>query len=288
LVVAEGMIHRGKSQFDWTGTPTSIGSDSFLQAIRQAVDDKNVKGLLIRVVSGGGSYIASDMIAHEIKRARERGKKVVVSMGAVAASGGYYISMYADKIVCLPSTVTGSIGVIAAKVDLREMWKKIGITFDYIHTTANGSMFSSVSDNDNPDYKRFVKSSLDHIYQDFTSKVQEARHLTPEQIEKLARGRVWIGTDAFTFGLVDKLGGLDEALDTLKHELLLKSSDSISLKYYPWNSFYWQFLFKPQNSEDDKSCSSFFFSSLLFCYFKFGFSFSSIITCWFSFSFYIW
>ena len=165
---------------------------------------------MLRVNSPGGSYVASDTIWREVVRAREAGKPVVVSMGDVAASGGYFISMAADAIVAQPGTVTGSIGVLSGKPVLADLLGRAGVTTDSVVEGAHSAMFTT-SRPFSDDEWALVNSWLDHIYADFTGKVAAGRGLTAERVHELARGRVWTGADALANGLVDELGGLDAA-----------------------------------------------------------------------------
>ena len=187
-----------------------MGSDTIAAALRSAAADDGVRAIVLRVNSPGGSYVASDTIWREVVRARAAGKPVVVSMGDVAASGGYYISMAADAIVAQPGTVTGSIGVLSGKPVLGELLGRAGVTTDSVTQGAHSAMFST-SRPFSEDEWALVNDWLDHIYADFTGKVAEGRGMTAERVHELARGRVWTGADALANGLVDELGGLDRA-----------------------------------------------------------------------------
>jgi protease-4 len=209
LVYATGPIRRGRSgRGPLTGG--SMGSDTIAAAIRSAVRDEHAKAILLRVNSPGGSYVASDTIWREVVRARAAGKPVVVSMGDVAASGGYFISMAADAIVAQPGTITGSIGVLTGKPVLGEALGRAGITSDSVVDGAHAAMFSQLKPFTEDEWE-LVNSWLDHIYDDFTGKVASGRGMTKEQVHELARGRVWTGADAHARGLVDEIGGLDHA-----------------------------------------------------------------------------
>lgn len=208
LILAEGTIHTGESQTLLESGSTSIGSSTLCRSIREAIDDKKVKAIVLRINSGGGSYIASDMIMNALDDAKKAGKKVIVSFSGVSASGGYFISQHADKIICQPSTITGSIGVLAGKFYIREMWAKLGITFDFIlPDEENGTMFSMLHEY-NDSQRAKINEMLDRIYADFTTKVAEGRKLSPDHVEKVAQGRVWAGREAKEHGLIDEFGGL--------------------------------------------------------------------------------
>jgi protease-4 len=209
LIYATGPIRRGRSgRGPLAGG--AMGSDTISAAIRSAVADEQVRAIVLRVNSPGGSYVASDTIWREVVRARTAGKPVVVSMGDVAASGGYFISMAADTIVAQPGTVTGSIGVLSGKPVVSELLGRIGVTTDAIIDGAHSAMFST-SHPFSEDEWALVNSFLDHIYADFTGKVAAGRGLSAERVHELARGRVWTGADALERGLVDEIGGLDRA-----------------------------------------------------------------------------
>ncbi len=211
LIRATGTIRRGRSgRGGPIGGGTAMGSDSITATIRAAVADQHIKAIVLRVNSPGGSYIASDSIWREVVRARNAGKPVVVSMSDVAASGGYFISMAADAIVAQPGTITGSIGVIAAKPVLTGLHEKAGISTDSVVLGKHANIFSTSRAFSTDDWQ-LVDSWLDRIYADFTGKVAAGRRLTADRVHELARGRVWSGADALEHGLVDELGGLDEA-----------------------------------------------------------------------------
>jgi protease-4 len=209
LIYATGAIRRGRSGRGVL-TGGAMGSDTIAGAIRAAVRDEHVRAILLRVNSPGGSYVASDTIWREVVRARAGGTPVVVSMGDVAASGGYYISMAADHIVAQPGTITGSIGVLTGKPVAGAALGRAGITSDRITQGAHAAMFSQLEPFSAEEWA-LVNDWLDHIYADFTGKVATGRGMTPEQVHEVARGRVWTGADALAHGLVDELGGIDRA-----------------------------------------------------------------------------
>jgi protease IV len=209
LIFATGPIRRGRSGRSPVAGG-SMGSDTIAAAIRTAVKDEHARAIVLRVNSPGGSYVASDTIWREVVRARAGGTPVVVSMGDVAASGGYYISMAADVIVAQPGTVTGSIGVLTGKPVLGEALGRAGVTSDLVQQGAHAAMFSQQRPF-SADEWTLVNDWLDHIYADFTGKVAQARGMTQPEVHEVARGRVWTGADAAERGLVDELGGLDRA-----------------------------------------------------------------------------
>lgn len=211
VVHGVGDIHLGRSSRRlWSAT--SIGADTMGAALRGAVRDPQVRAVVMRLDSPGGSYVASDAIWREVHRVREAGKPVVVSMASVAASGGYYISMGADTIVAEPSTLTGSIGVVGGKAVIRGLLDRLGISRDGVAEGRNAWMFSSYRQYSDAEWAR-VEAWLDRVYDDFTGKVAADRGLSRAHVEACARGRVWTGADARDRGLVDELGGFERAVD---------------------------------------------------------------------------
>ena len=209
LVYATGPIRRGRSgRGPLSGG--AMGSDTISAALRAATADDGARAILLRVNSPGGSYVASDTIWREVVRARNAGKPVVVSMGDVAASGGYFIAMAADAIVAQAGTITGSIGVLSGKPVLGELLGRAGITTDSVTEGAHSDMFNTTRPFSEDEWA-LVNDWLDHIYADFTGKVAEGRRMSPDRVHELARGRVWTGADALANGLVDELGGMDRA-----------------------------------------------------------------------------
>ena len=185
---------------------------------------------MLRVNSPGGSYVASDTIWREVVRARNAGKPVVVSMGDVAASGGYFISMAADAIVAQPGTVTGSIGVLSGKPVLSQLLGRAGVTTDSVAEGAHSEMFKTTRPFSEDEWA-LVNGWLDHIYADFTGKVAAGRRMPADRVHELARGRVWTGADALANGLVDELGGLDRAAAVARRRAGLPAS--APLRIYP-------------------------------------------------------
>ena len=229
LIYATGPIRRGRSgRGPLSGN--SMGSDTIAAAIRSAAKDEHARAIVLRVNSPGGSYVASDTIWREVVRARAGGTPVVISMGDVAASGGYYISMAADEIVAQPGTITGSIGVLTGKPVLGDALGRAGVTSDLISHGAHAAMFSQLRPF-SPEEWALVNDWLDHIYADFTGKVATGRGMTPEQVHEVAKGRVWTGADALAHGLVDELGGLDRAAAIARRRAGLAAT--APLRVYP-------------------------------------------------------
>lgn len=210
LVHGSGQIRSGRSGRSPLGGGGAMGSDTVSAALRAARRDDHVKAVVFRVDSPGGSYVASDVIWREVVLTR-RVKPVIVSMGDLAASGGYFVSMAADVIIAQPGTLTGSIGVFGGKPVVSELLDKIGVNSELVAQGANAGMFSTTRAFSPEQWER-VNAWLDRIYDDFVGKVAEARSLTRDRAHELARGRVWTGADAREGGLVDELGGLEDAL----------------------------------------------------------------------------
>jgi protease-4 len=234
VIYGVGGIRRGKSGgFDpLSGGQPFAGSDTVGAAFRAAVDDKKVKAILFRVDSPGGSYVASDAIWRETVRAREAGKPVIVSMGNLAGSGGYFVAMSADKIVAQPGTITGSIGVFGGKVVTAGLRERLGLSTRELHTSANATMFSDALDYSPPQWEK-LEEGLDHVYADFTAKVASGRGLAPETVQDVAKGRIWTGEDAKRLGLVDELGGYQTALGLVRAALGQPEDAALRVKLYP-------------------------------------------------------
>ena len=210
LIYGVGQVARGPSSFDPLSGESSMGSDTVTAAFRSAIAADDVAAIVFRVDSPGGSAVASDAIWREVVRAKEGGKPVVISMGNLAASGGYYVSAGATKIVAHPATITGSIGVLAGKAYTRDAWNKVGVTWDMVSTSYNAGMWSSVQDYDAAGWAK-LESWLDAVYADFTGKVAAGRGMTAEQVEAIAKGRVWTGQRALEHGLVVRAAGVSGA-----------------------------------------------------------------------------
>lgn len=210
VVQALGPIHLGRNGPRPFGG-RSAGADTIGAALRQAGRDKHVKAVVLRVDSPGGSYVASDAIRREVLALREAGTPVVASMGAVAASGGYFIAMPCVAIVANAQTLTGSIGVIAGKQVLAEGLGRIGVRTQSVSEGTYDEMFSSQRPFTDAEWER-LNAWLDAIYDDFTGKAAQDRQMSREALEPLARGRVWTGADAAQRGLVDEIGGLEVAV----------------------------------------------------------------------------
>ncbi|HVC29799.1 MAG TPA: signal peptide peptidase SppA, partial [Steroidobacteraceae bacterium] len=205
IIVASGDIQDGSQP------PGTIGGDSLSRLVLQAQRDKNIKAIVLRVNSPGGSVAASEEIYHQLEALRAAGKPVVVSMGDLAASGGYYISAPANQIWASPATLTGSIGIFAIIPTIDQTLSKIGVSVDGLGTTPLAGALSI----DRPlssQASELVQSQIDRGYQQFVDRVASGRRETPQQIDAIGQGRVWAGADARRIGLVDHLGTMEDAV----------------------------------------------------------------------------
>ncbi|BBY62906.1 signal peptide peptidase SppA [Mycolicibacterium helvum] len=214
---------------------SSAGGDTIGAALRQVASDDDVAAVVVRVDSPGGSVTGSETIWREVTRVRAKGKPVVASMGAVAASGGYYIAMGADAIVANPGTITGSIGVLTGKLVARELKERLGVGSDSVRTNDNADAWS-VNAPFTPEQQALVEAEADLFYSDFVQRVAEARHMSVEAVDAVARGRVWTGADALERGLVDELGGLRTAVRRAKVLAGIDVDAEVDLASYPGSS----------------------------------------------------
>jgi protease-4 len=231
FIHGDGQIHDGESESGF-GSESSMGGDTIAKAIRDATEDSDVKAILFRVNSPGGSALASDQILQAVKKAQKAGKKVIVSMGDVAASGGYYVSLSADKIFAHETTITGSIGVLSGKIVTAGSWALLGIDLRPLGVGTNALMDSSVTSFTPEQWAAFNKG-VDQIYEDFTAKVAAGRKMPIEKVREIAKGRVWSGLDAKERGLVDEFGGFRAALEATKALAGIPADSEINLKSYP-------------------------------------------------------
>ncbi|UDM34062.1 signal peptide peptidase SppA [Mycobacterium ulcerans] len=195
--------------------PSSAGGDTIASALGETAADDEVSAIVLRVDSPGGSVTASETIWREVQRARDRGKSVVASMGSIAASGGYYVSMGADAIVANPGTITGSIGVITGKLVVRDLKDRLGVGSETLRTNANADAWS-IDAPFTDEQRARREAEADMFYTDFAERVARGRNLRTEDVDAVARGRVWTGADALERGLVDELGGFRTAVPRAK------------------------------------------------------------------------
>jgi protease IV len=252
VVTVAGAIVSGRGGSRLPFGSSNAGADTIAAGLREAAHDDSVSAIVLRVDSPGGSVSASETIWREVKKARERGKPVVASMGAVAASGGYYVSMGADAIVANPGTITGSIGVLTGKLVARDLKDRLGVGSDAVRTNANADAWS-VNAPFTPEQHAQVEAEADLVYNDFVQRVAQGRHLSVEAVEAVARGRIWTGADALEHGLVDELGGLRTAVRRAKVLAGLDEDAKVRLIGYPGSSV-WDFL-RPQPSSQPAAAS---------------------------------
>ncbi len=232
LIYGSGLITRGGGSSNPLSESEVMAANDMTRAFRAAVRDPRVRAILFRIDSPGGSVVASETIWREVVFARERGKPVVVSMGDVAGSGGYYVAAPADKIVAEPATLTGSIGVLAGKLVAADLLKKLGISTDSAQIGTNAAMFSATS-GFTAQAQRRLDAFLDQTYQGFKERVATGRHMTPEEVEAVAKGRVWSGEEAKAHGLVDALGGYAVALRLAKETARIAPDAPVELTVFP-------------------------------------------------------
>ncbi|WP_313675087.1 signal peptide peptidase SppA [Mycolicibacterium sp.] len=213
----------------------SAGADTIAAALRQAASDDAVKAVVLRIDSPGGAVTGSETIWREVCRVREAGKPVVASMGSVAASGGYYVAMAAEKIVANPGTITGSIGVVTGKLVARDLKDRLGVGSDSVRTNTNADAWSPNAPF-TAEQHAMVEAEADLFYDDFVQRVAKARGMSAEEVDAVARGRVWTGSDALERGLVDELGGLRAAVRHAKVLAGLEPDAEVTLAGYPGSS----------------------------------------------------
>jgi protease IV len=229
FIVGQGDIVRGSSDDD--GTEDNMTSYGFDRMLRQVAADSGIKGVIVRIDSPGGEVTASDEMWREMNLLARK-KPLVISMSDVAASGGYYMAMTGSPILAYPQTETGSIGVVFGKPNLHGLYDKLGITKDSVQRGQHADIDSDYTPL-TPDEQQLLRKGIDESYRDFVSKVAAARHRTFEQIEPVAQGRVWLGSDAQSRGLVDQLGGLDAAVQLVKQKAGIAAGENVRLDLYP-------------------------------------------------------
>ena len=231
LIQGVGMVVTGSADITPAGERL-MAADTFVKAVHEAAEDADVKALLVRIDSPGGSPLASDLMWRALRDARAAGKPVVVSMSDVAASGGYYVACAADTIVAQPSTLTGSIGVFALRPSLGGLLEKAGVTVETMQRGANadllfGSQPLSVG------ARAVLKRDIEGVYEQFVGRVAEGRELEPDAVKRVGGGRVWTGVQAKEHGLVDELGGFYEAAAAVKRAIGVDEDATIALKPFP-------------------------------------------------------
>ncbi|MEX2629024.1 MAG: signal peptide peptidase SppA [Tistlia sp.] len=232
VIHGQGAVMLGESEGASPLGSVSMGADTLVEAFAEAAADPEVRAILFRVDSPGGSYAASDSIWRAVRRAQEAGKPVVVSMGALAASGGYFVAAPADRIIAEPGTVTGSIGVVSGKILTAGLWRELGVTWSGVQAGENAGFWDSTRDFTPEQWQRFT-GFVDAAYQDFLDKVASGRDLPEEEAAALAGGRVWSGADAAERGLVDGLGGYRAAIEAAKALAGIEAGQAVTLVDYP-------------------------------------------------------
>ncbi len=243
VIFASGDINSGK------GDANSIGSETIVEELRKARLDDKIKAIVLRVNSGGGSALASDVMYREVELAK-KAKPVIGSMSDYAASGGYYMLMGCNKIVAQPNTITGSIGVFSLLFNTEKFFKdKLGITYDRVKTNTNAD-YPAVTHEMTPFQKQALQRRTEQIYADFTGKAAAGRKLPVDSLRAIAGGRVWTGTQGKAIGLVDQLGGLDDAIKLAAQTAKLKEGD-YKLKYQPRKKEFFEQLMSSFNGDEE-------------------------------------
>jgi protease IV len=232
VVFAAGTIVRGAGGTEpWT-EELFVGSDDLTDVFRHLAEDDSIAAVVLRVDSPGGSALASDLILRELELLASE-KPVVVSMSDVAASGGYYIAAKADKIVAEPATITGSIGVIMGRFATSSLEKEtLGVTHDPLSRGANAGLYAG-SEPFTPEERDLLRGQMENVYQAFVGHVADGRGMSTEEVDRIARGRFWLGSDAARLGLVDELGGIDRAVELAAEAAGLPAGQPVRLIYYP-------------------------------------------------------
>jgi protease-4 len=246
VVQATGLIVSGQSQ-NTAGGGFVMGGDSVAADIRRARRDSSIKAIVLRVDSGGGSAVGSEVIRREVELATAD-KPVVVSMSDVAASGGYWIAMGANKIVADPNTITGSIGVLIGKLNISGLYNLLGISTDYVATSDNATIFWD-QQNFSPAQREYIQKFLKETYAQFIRGVASGRKMTVEQVDKIGKGRVWSGAQAKELGLVDDLGGLDRAIEVAKKLAHIPAGESVRIVRLPEEKTFFQVLFEREKEQ---------------------------------------
>ena len=232
-LILSGEIVEGESVLDPMNGEMAVGADTVVEQLNELAEIKNLRALIIRIDSPGGSYVASDIIRQAIADFKNDKKiPVIVSMSSSAASGGYFAALSADKIIADAATLTGSIGVLGGKPVFAKLWQKLGVEWDRVNFGKNSGILSfntSFSDTE----KKIFNRALDRIYEDFTNKVSDARGISKNELDKLARGRVWTGDQAVKMRLIDIVGGYNEAFAVAKEMAEMESNGAFKSVVYP-------------------------------------------------------
>jgi protease-4 len=231
LIGAQGAVVRQGSPWEPGWGDLNIVGDTVARAIDDAAANPDIRAIVLRIESPGGSYVAADRIWRAVSEARQR-KPVIASFGNVAASGGYFMSMAASKILAPPASITGSIGVFGGKFVVRDLVQSVGIDIDSVEAGRHAGMWRPDRPFDAEEKRRFAEA-LDRIYGDFTEKLAAARRLSAEDVDRVSRGRIWTGEEAQRVGLIDKLGGYHDALIEARIAASLAPDAPITIETYP-------------------------------------------------------
>ena len=240
LIYGMGPIHSGE------GTFQSMGSTTVARWFRQVRTDKSIEAVVFRIDSPGGSVVASDVIWREVWLTRKE-KPVIVTMSDMAGSGGYWVAMHANRIFAHPQTLTGSIGIIFGKFNMMRLYEKIGVTSESLLFGRNADMFSSFA-RFRPEVRDMVREEMRKTYDHFIAQVADGRGMSKEDVEKIAKGRVWTGRQAQKLGLVDEMGGLSEAIAAAKEEAGIPDTESVRLVVLPRDYSFFDVLFSAFSS----------------------------------------
>jgi protease-4 len=243
LIYGMGPIHTGSSYYQ------TIGSQTIARWIKKARENKSIEAVILRVDSPGGSAVGSDVIWKDVVLTKKE-KPFVVSMSDVAGSGGYWISMAANKIVAQPQTLTGSIGVVFGKFSLAGFYKKLGITYEKLTYGKKADIYSSFRSL-TPEERKMLKKEILWIYDQFLIKVAAGRDMTKEEVDKIGKGRIWTGNQAKDLRLVDEIGGLSKAIDLAKELAGIPAEEEVKLVIWPKKVSFWQALFGKMGAKSD-------------------------------------
>jgi protease IV len=249
LVTEEGDITRGEESSDGLLSEAGIASGEAIRTMREVEEDASIQGVILRIDSPGGDGIASDDILHEAKRLSQK-KPTVISMSDDAASGGYFIAMTGDPVLAYANTLTGSIGVFYGKVDLSELYKKIGFKKELL----TRGKFADIDSEAQPltDAERAkLRTEIEGFYRGFVQRVADGRKKSYDQIEPLAQGRVWLGSQAKQNGLIDEIGGLDQAVELVKQRAKIGDAEKITLVQYPPRRSLYDLLFGGRSGDTE-------------------------------------
>jgi protease-4 len=246
VVYATGDIVSGDSGTS-PGGGFIMGGDSVSADLRRARNDSSIKAIVLRVDSGGGSALASEVIRREVQLAKKE-KPVVISMSDVAASGGYWISMSANKIVAEPDTITASIGVVVGKLNVSGLYNLLGLSTDYVATSENATLFYD-QQNFTPAQRESIQKGMQDIYSNFTKGVAEGRKMTVEAVDKIGKGRVWTGAQGKNLGLVDELGGLDRAIAVARQLAGIPAKKSVRIVRFPEEKTFFERFFSRERPQ---------------------------------------